>query len=315
MTVGVAIVTYKDLEKLKRSLPLIIKSTLYPKILVFNSTSNDGCVELAKKMGVETLVIPRIEMNHGTARELSRKTLGTDIVIMMTPDAYPEDPAMFEKLIKPIVEGKAAISYARQIGNENANIIAKFGRNFNFPDKSNIRGIEDAPKYGVYTAFCSDACTAWKNSALDEIGGFRWTLSGEDAIAAAMILKKGYKIAYVAEAVVKHSHNYTPLKEFVRHFDTGMYRLQWHKVLDLGGTGDQTRGVSYARSLLWHVLIKEPWMLPTAFAQLAMGWLGYQFGLLCYHRAPDWLYKKISPADFFWNSTGYKEGKWFEPAK
>jgi len=194
LSVGVAVITYKDIKKLEISLPLLLKSTLHPKILVFNSTSNDGCVELAKKLGVETLVIPRVEMNHGYARELSRKALGTDIVVMMTPDAFVEDPEMLTKLVKPIVDGKAAIAYARQIAHEGANIISRFGREFNFPDKSNIRGIEDAGKYGVYTAFCSDACTAWSNKALDEIGGFRWTLSGEDAIAAAMILKKVTKL-------------------------------------------------------------------------------------------------------------------------
>jgi rhamnosyltransferase len=314
LSVGVAIITYKDVEKLKISLPLILKSTIKAKVLVFNSTSNDGCVEFAKEMGVETLVIPRIEMNHGYAREISRKTLGTDIVIMMTPDAYAK-PDMLEKLIRPIVEGKAQIAYARQIAHEGANIISKFGREFNFPKESNIRSIKDAEKFGRYTGFCSDSCTAWLNSALDEIGGFRWTLSGEDAIASAMILRKKHKIAYVAEAIVNHSHNYTPQKEFVRHFDTGMYRKQWDKILDLGGGSDQKRGTSYAIALLTHVLKNEPSMLPTAFLQLAMGWLGYQFGRLCYHSAPLWLYKKVSPADFFWNSTGYKEGKWFDEAK
>lgn len=314
LSVGVAIITYKDTEKLKISLPLILKSTIKAKVLVFNSTSNDGCVELAKKLGVETLVIPRTEMNHGYAREISRKTLGTDIVVMMTPDAYAR-PDMLEKLIQPIVEGKAKIAYARQIAHEGANIIARFSREFNFPSESNIRSIKDAPKYGRYTGFCSDACTAWSNDALEEIGGFRWILSGEDAVASAMVLRKGHKIAYVAEAIVNHSHNYTPQKEFVRHFDTGMYRKQWDKILDLGGGSDQKRGTSYAIALLTHVIKNEPKMLLTAFLQLAMGWLGYQFGRLCYHRAPLWLYKKVSPADFFWNSTGYKEGKWFEPAE
>lgn len=314
ITVGVAVITYKDKRHLEKCLPPILNSPIKPKVLVFNSSSEDGTVEFAKKLGAQTLVIPRTEMNHGYAREISRKTLGTDIVVMMTPDAYAQ-PNMLERLIQPIVDGKAAISYARQIAHEGANIISRYGREFNFPKESNIRSIKDVDKYGVYTAFCSDACTAYLNSVLDEIGGFRWTLSGEDAIAAAMILKKGYKIAYVADAVVLHSHNYTPLKEFIRHFDTGMYRLQWREVLDLGGGSDQKRGISYASALLTYVLKNEPTMYLTAFLQLAMGWLGYQFGRLCYHKAPLWLYRLISPADFFWNSTGFKKGKWFEEAK
>lgn len=313
-SVGVAVITYKDKRHLEKCLPPLVNSLLKPKVIVFNSSSNDGTVELAEKLGAKTLVIPRTEMNHGWAREISRKTLGTDIVVMMTPDAYAK-PDMLEKLIKPIVEGEAQVSYARQIAREDANIISKFGRLFNFPEESNVRSIKDVKKYGVYTAFISDACCAYLNSVLDEIGGFRWTLSGEDAIAGAMILKKGYKIAYTADAVVTHSHNYSPQKEFVRHFDTGMYRLQWKNILDLGHGSDHSRGASYAIEMFKYILVREPWMLPLAFLQLSLGYLGYQFGKLCYHRAPLWLYKKISPADFFWNSTGYKEGKWFEEAK
>ncbi len=44
-------------------------------------------------------------MNHGYAREVSRKKLGTDIVVMMTPDAYATE-GMLEKLIQPIVDGR-----------------------------------------------------------------------------------------------------------------------------------------------------------------------------------------------------------------
>lgn len=314
MSVGVAIITYKDARHLEKCLPPLINSSLKPKVLVFNSSSNDGTVELAKKLGAETFVIPRTQMNHGEARERCRKKLGTDIVVMMTPDAYAK-PDMLEKLVKPIIDGAAVVSYARQIARDDANIVSRFGRIFSFPPSSNIRDIKDVKKYGIYTAFLSDACCAYLNSVLDEIGGFRWTLSGEDAIAGAMIIKKGYKISYTADAVVTHSHNYSPLKEFIRHFDTGMYRLQWKKILDLGSGSDQKRGASYALEMFKYVGAREPFMLPVAFAQLAMGWLGYQFGRICYHRAPLWLYKKVSPADFFWNSDRFKEGDWYKPVK
>lgn len=314
LSVGVAVITYRDKRHLEKCLPPLLASPLKPKILVFNSSSEDGTVEEAKRLGAEVLVIPRTEMNHGQARELCRKTLGTDIVVMMTPDAYASDSHMLEKLVEPIVSGQAAIAYARQVPHPGANIVSAFSRSYNYPPQSSLRGLSDVPKYGVYTAFCSDTCTAWSNRVLDEIGGFRWLLAGEDAVAAAMILKKGYSIAYVADAVVEHSHNYGPVKEFSRHFDTGLYRRQWREVLDLGGKGDQTRGVSYAGSLLRHVGKKQPLQLPRAFLQLALGWLGYRIGWFLYHKAPGWFYKKISPTDFFWNSTGYKQGRWYDPA-
>lgn len=324
MTVGVAVVTYKDAKRLEKVLHPLINSSIKPRVVVFNSDcaddgnpkpDNDGTVDLAKKLGVEVFLIPRTEMNHGEARERCRKFLGTDIFVAITGDALLEDECVLEKLVKPIQEGKASVAYARQIPNDSANIISKLGRLFNYPEESNIRSLVDASKYGVYTAFVSDACCAWLNSALDKVGGFRWILSGEDAVAAAMLVKKGHKIAYVAEARVIHSHNYSPKVEFIRHFDTGMYRRQWGKILDLGAGSDQGRGMGYAKYLLTNVLKQEPKMLPTAFLQLAMGWLGYRVGWFCYHKMSTGFYKKISPADFFWNSVGYKAGRWFDPAE
>jgi rhamnosyltransferase len=39
----------------------------------------------------------------------------------------------------------------------------------------------------------------------------------------AKAILAGYKVAYVSEAVVSHSHNYTPIDEFKRYFDIGVF--------------------------------------------------------------------------------------------
>ncbi|VCW13919.1 hypothetical protein BANRA_01245 [Escherichia coli] len=39
----------------------------------------------------------------------------------------------------------------------------------------------------------------------------------------AKAILAGYKVAYVADAVVKHSHNYSPIDEFKRYFDIGVF--------------------------------------------------------------------------------------------
>src|SRR5271155_809939 len=105
-TVGVAVITYKAVPLLPTCLPHLLASPLRPTVLVVNSSSNDGTVELAEKMGAETLVVPRNEFNHGATRELARRALGTDIVVMITPDAKPTGPEMVGNLVRPIAEGR-----------------------------------------------------------------------------------------------------------------------------------------------------------------------------------------------------------------
>lgn len=233
-SIGVAVITHKAKNHLPLCLPPLLQSSLKPRVLVVNSSSHDGTVETALELGAETLVIPRPDFNHGSTREKARKHLDTDIVVMITPDAYALDTHVLERLVKPIIEGKASISYARQIPHDGADFFESFHREFNYPSESHIRGIEEIGRYGVYTFFCSNSCAAYSNKALDEIGGFHSTLLGEDTVAVAKLLRKGHKIAYTAEAIVKHSHRYTLMQEFKRTFDTGLARAEYGHLLSGG---------------------------------------------------------------------------------
>lgn len=303
-TVGIAIITHNAKSHMPHCLPPLLNSPLNPRVVVVNSSSNDGTVELAQKLGAETLVIPRVEFNHGKTREAARRYLGTDIVIMITPDAYALDTGMLEPLIHPIVNGTASVTYARQIPHDGANFFERFARFFNYPSTSQIRSFEDAAKYGVYTLFCSNACAAYSNAALDTIGGFPTVLLGEDTFAVAELLKRGHKIAYVAEAVVKHSHRYSLLQEFRRNFDTGLARKQ-HEELILPYGRDEKRGKQYVAELCRQLWKEKPLLLPYALLQTFVKWFGYRLGKASV-KAPLWFKKFFSSQDFYWNSTSYQ---------
>lgn len=297
--VGVAFITHSAKRHLPLCLPPVLNSPLKPKVLVVNSSSNDGTVELAEKLGAKTLVVPRSTFNHGETREAARKALDAEIVVMMTPDAYFKDETMLEKLIMPIQTRKASISYARQLPHAGADFFEAFAREFNYPKASHIRGIEDIPTYGIYTFFCSDSCSAYKNKALNEIGGFSRVLIGEDTVACAKLLKKGHKIAYQAEAEVAHSHRYSLLDEFRRHFDTGIARRNYRDLIQAAGT-DNSRGKQYVSTLLKRLLAESPSLIPYAIIQSGVKWLGYQTGRISAPFPKRWK-KVFSGQDYYWN--------------
>ena len=298
-TIGVVFITHTAKKHLAHCLPPFLESPLQPRILVVNSSSNDGTVEIATKLGAETLVIPRSEFNHGATRERARKHLATDIVVMVTPDAYARDKHTLEELVKPLIENKASIAYARQIPHLGADFFESFHREFNYPSESHIRGIGDTDRYGVYTFFCSNSCAAYKNEALDLIGGFPCgLLLGEDTVAVAKLLHKGHKIAYVAEAVVRHSHRYSLLEELQRSFDTGLARKGYRHLLAPGGK-DSKRGGAYVKTMVKRLCKEKPHLLPYASLQTLVRWLGYRIGERSTH-APLWFKKALSSQDFFW---------------
>lgn len=300
LSLGVIFITHNSRHHLDHCLPPVLKSHLKPRILVVNSSSNDGTVDRAQEMGAETLVIPRHEFNHGATRELARKYLKTDIIVFMTPDAYPKDDDFLDELIKPIITGEAEISYARQIPHKDADFFETFPRQFNYPEKSHIRSKEDLAFHGAYTFFCSNTCAAYNNKVLNEIGGFDPSLFGEDTIAAAKLIAKGYRVAYVAESVVHHSHRYNLKQEFQRHFDIGLSRKKSADLFAIAGRVEK-RGSVYLGTMLKQLIIKNPFLIPYALIHCGVKFLGYQLGRRSL-KAPLWFKERMSSQDFFWSS-------------
>lgn len=298
LSVGIAIITHNAKHHLLHCLPPLLYSPLKPRVLVVNSSSHDGTVAEAQRMGAETLVIPRKEFNHGLTREHARRVLKTDIVVMMTPDAYAMDRNVLEKLIYPLTTGKASVSYARQIPHLGADPLEAFARQFNYPSQSHIRSIDDVPYYGIYTVFCSNACAAYLSSALDEVDGFPDVLTGEDTVVVSKLLQRGHRIAYAADAIVRHSHRYSLGQEFRRHFDTGLARKSYAHLLSFAGT-DGRRGKAYAKSLLKQVWNKHRQLVPYACLHLFAKWIGYRIGKASV-KAPRWFKRALSSQDFYW---------------
>lgn len=296
-SIGIVIPTFKAAKHLHFCLPPLVKSPLNPRILIIDSSSDDETLAIAQHYGVETMVIAQKEFNHGKTREIARAYLKTDIVVMLTQDAYPESD-MIENLVLPIIEKKASIAYARQIPHDNADFFESFPREFNYPANSHIRSLSDAPIYGAYTFFCSNSCAAYSNKALDEIGGFQHVLFGEDTVATANLLKRGHKIAYVAEAIVKHSHRYSLIQEFKRHFDIGIARAEYKDLINIGGK-DEKRGREFVSAMLGRLKKEAPQRLPYAFLQIMSKWLGYRIGSRS-TKAPLWLKKTLSSQGYYW---------------
>src|SRR5699024_8480726 len=108
-------------------------------------------------------------------------------------------------------------------------------------NKSYIADLSKRNTMGLKTVFNSNSFSAYRVSTFMEIGGFPDdTILSEDMYFAARAVLSGYKIAYVAEAEVRHSHNYSSLEEFRRYFDIGVFHCDepWIRKA-FGGAGGE----------------------------------------------------------------------------
>ena len=196
------------------------------EIVIIDSASDDDTLAKANEFdGVKVISIERKDFNHGGTRDQAIQQTTGDFILCITQDALPCDKYYVERLIAPFAEDeKIAMTSGRQVPREDATPIEKLTREFNYPETCFVRSKEDIPRLGVKTFFASDCCSAYRRSAYDAIGGFdKHILINEDMKIAAQFIYAGYKIAYVGNAGVWHSHDYSLKQQYTRNFDVSVF--------------------------------------------------------------------------------------------
>lgn len=186
--------------------------------------------------------ISKKEFDHGRTRRDAVKRSAAPVFVMMTQDAMPADEFLLERLIAPLADEGVAVSYARQLPRKEAGPVERFTREFNYPEESLVKSKEDIPRLGIKTFFCSNVCAAYRRDIYDRQGGFlRHAIFNEDMIYAAGCVKAGYRIAYTADAMVIHSHQYTNREQFRRNFDLGVSQAEHPEIF--GSVPSESEGV------------------------------------------------------------------------
>jgi rhamnosyltransferase len=301
LKVSLLIPTYNAGDKWELVLKSIFEQqfSFYQKIIV-DSGSKDDTVKLAKVYGFDIITIPQEKFNHGATRQLLvEKAAGADIALFLTQDAILAGNCSVANLISSFNDQLVALAYGRQLPHEQAQPLEEHARLYNYPEKSQVRSINDKGRLGFKTIFCSNSYAAYRISALNHAGGFPLdSIMGEDTITAAKFLSLNYKIAYVAEATVRHSHNYTFKEEFKRFFDTRVFHEQNKWLVQLFG-GPVGEGKKYVISELKFILKYHPAKIFKIFSSVTGKWLGYHTGQF-YARIPIKLLKKMSMHSSYW---------------
>jgi len=279
--VSIIIPTYNAGPSFRRLLEALFAQDLKaPEIIVIDSSSTDGTVETCLEFGISPMVIAKEEFDHGGTRTMAAKRATGSILVFMTQDALPAGPKSVGRLIEPFGQGRVAAAFGRQLPHEGASALSRHLRSFNYPEGSYCRTLKDRRKYGVKAAFLSNAFTAYRRSALEEIGWFkRGLVVSEDLYAGARLLERGYELRYVAEAVVFHSHEYSLWEEFRRYFDIGTFYGKEPWITELLGR-PEGEGVRFVLSQL-SFLAREGrlYLVPESLLRAAVKFVAFRLGM------------------------------------
>ncbi|MBQ2257203.1 MAG: glycosyltransferase family 2 protein [Lachnospiraceae bacterium] len=307
-SVDVILLTYKPGKQVLELLKALEEQT-YPirKIIIMNTeeryfeTLFYGTGFLEKYKNIEVHHLSEKEFDHGRTRAKAVQYSKADFFVCMTHDAIPANELLIEKLVAALTQSEhIAAAYARQLPLPNCREIEKYTRSFNYPETSSVKSLADVDRLGIKTFFCSNVCAAYNREIYENMGGFvKKAIFNEDMIYAGHAVNAGYCIAYVADAQVCHSHNYTCMQQFRRNFDLGVSQAQHPEVFAV--TSSESEGIRLVRDTIEHLSrTKKKRLIPYLIVSSGYKFMGYQLGKH-YESLPGKMVKWCSSNKTYWD--------------
>ena len=296
--IDVIIPAYKPGEEFSKLLGMLEAQNVELNQVIIMNTGKDcfdgkllDGVSVSFREKIQLHHVTKEEFDHGATRHAGTTFSDADYMLFMTQDAMPKDEKLVEFLAKALE--KEQVAYARQLARTDSGIIEKTTRQFNYPETSHVKTLEDLNRLGIKTYFCSNVCAMYKRDIYEKQGGFiRRTIFNEDMIYAAGVIQAGYAIAYAADACVYHSHDYTCMQQFHRNFDLGVSQGEHPEIFK--DVPSATEGTKMVKSTVKIFLKEKRFGTLVYFCfQCAYKYAGYLLGKH-FRKLPKWVVLKCT---------------------
>ena len=197
------------------------------ELLVCDSGSTDGSVEVARAAGARVVSIAAAEFSHGTTRNLLASEATGAHVVFLTQDAVPASRGWLEALLGAFEAAPdIALAFGPYVPQPDASTMTvreleQFFISFGYGRTDRLDDEERAlaPRHLLGArGYFTDANGAVLRAAWERVP-FRDVPYAEDQQLAVDMLRAGYAKVFVPDAAVEHSHEYTTAQRVQRCFD------------------------------------------------------------------------------------------------
>jgi rhamnosyltransferase len=269
------------------------------EVVVVDSGSTDGSVEVARARGARVHEIPPEDFGHGRTRNLGAGLAEGDVLVFTSQDAYAADEHWLSRLVAPLAREEVAGAYGRQLPHDDATPPERYFLDFLYGPESRSQRLDDGEPTFEQTLF-SNVSSAMRRATWEELPFADDLIMSEDQEWSRRALRAGFELAYVADAAVHHSHRYSIADAFRRFFDSGVSAERSYAAGGNGSGALRRAGVEYAKGeveWLWESGQRR-WIPYAAVYELAK-FTGMQLGRR-HRRLPRSLRRRLSALPAYW---------------
>jgi glycosyltransferase involved in cell wall biosynthesis len=251
------------------------------EVVVVDSGSEDGSIELARGSGVRVYEIPPSEFHHGRTRNLGAREAGGDILVFTSQDAYAADERWLVALTAPLrSDGDVAGVYGRQLPHDTATPPERYFLDFLYGPRKRVQRIAQADDLAFESTLFSNVNSALPRSVWEEFPFAEDIVMSEDQEWSRRVLLTGRAVVYEPDAAVYHSHPYTLGGAMRRFFDSGASAERSYVGETRASKSALWRaGLRYARGeLAWLWTTGQRRWIPYALAYELSKFTGLQLG-------------------------------------
>lgn len=244
-------------------------------VLIVDSGSTDGTVELATEAGFRVHHIPPSEFGHGRTRNLGVRLAEGDVVCFLTHDVLPCTPDWPLRFAEVLRDPAVAGVYGRQVPRD-ASTMEMFFVALNYPAEPlrfDPRPDGHHPRPG--RVLFSNAFSALRRDVALRIPFPDSVGYSEDLVWAHHALAAGYSLVYEPAAEALHAHHYTRRGIFRRSYLIGQSLAAY----DMAGGASLGESVQFlGTELSYFVRQGHTHRLPQLLLYEFMRWSGFHAG-------------------------------------
>jgi rhamnosyltransferase len=208
------------------------------EIVAIDSGSRDDTLRLLKRAAAHVIHIPPAAFNHGLTRNLGVQRSRGELAVFLVQDALPASDDWLARLVAPLrADPQVAGAFCRQQPRPGASLLTRRYLDDWVATSASPRSVSLSadeldrldPRARLQACAFDNVCSCIRRSVWERIP-FPGTPIGEDIEWARSVLLAGYRLQYVPDAVVIHSHDRSAPYEFAR---TYTLHRRLHDLFDL----------------------------------------------------------------------------------